>query len=446
MERKSVDFLSSTYKPYAESATCNAYVQVLVNVRRQPMTLLLTDLRAWPVSTQATPKRPIHLLHLIEDLGPGGAERLLYTNLKHLDPERFQHTVLTVFSSTGHWADPIRQLGVNIESLGCTSLRDFPVGIARLRKRLKIDPPDLIHTHLWAANVIGRIAGRLAGVPVISSVHNPDHEPEAWEDGSDVSRTKRVLAREIDRLSARFGCDRMIAVSEYTRQSAHRCLGFPLERIELLYNPIDAEVFASAGDPEHDRKALLSELQLAEDSLLLLNIGRLTPQKGQIYAVRALPNILKQYPTTNLVLVGIATDNQWFAGLQAEIQLLGVADHVHFLGARSDVPNLLRACDIFIFPSLYEGLGMALIEAMAAGCACIASAGGPLPEIVQPGVDGLLVEPRNEKLLGEAVCELLGNSSRRTSMGAAARESALKRFQPQPAADKLATIYESMFK
>src|SRR5262249_32008807 len=187
-----------------------------------------------------------YIVHLIEALGSGGAERLLYTNLKHFDRSCFRSEVITVFSSATHWKEPIQELGVKVTSLDCQSLRDLPKGVQRLRRLLQNNRPDLIHTHLWAANVIGRVAGRLSRIPVISSIHNPDHEPDAWEDGAAVSPLKRRFAQLMDRWTAEFGCDRLVAVSEYVRRSAHRRLGFPLQRIDLLYNRVDVDQFQSA--------------------------------------------------------------------------------------------------------------------------------------------------------------------------------------------------------
>lgn len=392
--------------------------------------------------TDTAANKPLHVVHLIEALGPGGAERLLYTNLKYLQRQNIRSTVFTVFANATHWVEPIRQLGVTVQSLNCQGIRDLPAGAAHLRSWLRMNQTDLIHTHLWAANIIGRVAGRLAGVPVISSIHNPDHEPEVWADGAEVSRNKRQLARVLDRWTARYGCHRLVAVSEYVRQSARRHLHFPLERIDLLYNPIDADTFSAPAFRNRDQ--VWRGLGLPAESIVLLNVARVSPQKGQVYAVRALPIVSKQYPNVHLVLVGATTDSQWLAQLKKEIQLLGVTSQVHIIGPRSDVPDLLHACDIFVFPSLYEGLGIALIEAMAAGCACIACDTGPVPEVVSHGVNGLLVPPRDETRLAEAVCELLADPDRRASLAVAARQSALKRFQPQIAADKLISIYESV--
>src|SRR6185369_9367361 len=105
--------------------------------------------------------KPLRVAHLIETLGPGGAERLLYTNLKQFDPDRVRSTVITVFPHATHWQEPIRNLGVPVVSLNCRSSRDILKGIGRLRTWLCDNPTDVIHSHLWAANIIGRMAGRL---------------------------------------------------------------------------------------------------------------------------------------------------------------------------------------------------------------------------------------------------------------------------------------------
>jgi glycosyltransferase involved in cell wall biosynthesis len=398
--------------------------------------------QAGTLPPQTASKNPsMHVIHLIEALGPGGAERLLYTNLKHFDPERVRSTVITVYPHATHWLEPITALGVSVVSLNCGSVREIPKGIRTLRTWLLANQPDLIHSHLWAANIIGRVAGRLTGTPVISSVHNPDHEAEAWADGSNVGLTKRRMVRGLDRWTAHLGSDRLIAVSEYVRQSANRHLRVSLDSIELVYNPIDTDLLQAA--PAKGRAELLRECGLPADSLILLNVARVSPQKGLLYALRALPSILERYPAAHLVSVG-ATDPSWLAQLEREATTLGVTEHFHVLGGRRDVIDFLRACDVFIFPSLYEGLGIALIEAMAAGCACVASSAGPIPEVISDGEDGILVPPARPEAIAAAVCRLLENESLRVRLGKAASQTAFSRFQPQKSADALTRIYESV--
>lgn len=387
---------------------------------------------------------PLRVAHLIETLGPGGAERLLYTNLKHFDPDQIQSTVITVFPHATHWQEPIRELGVPVVSLNCRSARDIPKGVGRLRTWLRANETDVIHSHLWAANIIGRVAGRLSKVPVVSSVHNPDHEPQAWTDGADVSLITRHAVKALDRWSAHFGNKRMIAVSDYVKQSAHRDLHFSLDAIELVYNPVDIDLLTAP--VRRNRSEVLGEHGLSANDLILLNVARVSPQKGLLYAVRALPAILRDFPSVQLVSVGATTDDRWVKHLKREAEALGVADHFHLLGAQPNVPAFLRACDLFVFPSLYEGLGIALIEAMAAGAACIATNVGPIPEVVQDGRDGVLVLPADPDHFARAVCDLLGDPSRRAQLGKAATETALRRFQPKESAERLTRIYESVVK
>ena len=383
----------------------------------------------------------IHVAHVIETLGPGGAERLLYTNLKHFDPDQIRSTVITVYPHGTHFRESITELGVPVVSLDCRSTRDIPKGVSRLRAWLRANQPDLVHSHLWAANVISRIAGRMTGVPVVSSVHNPDHEPQAWSDGADVSLITRHAVKALDRWTAKFGSSRMVAVSDYVRKSAGRDLHFPLQSIDLVYNPFDVDLMKA---PVKDRVELLRELGLPVESQILLNVARVSPQKGLLYAVRALPEILKQYPQVHLLSVGATTDPRWTSELKREAESLGVADHFHMLGAQANVVDFLRACDIFVFPSLYEGLGIALIEAMAAGCVCVATNTGPIPEVVQDGKDGVLVPSADAEALARAICDLLGDPTRRSQLGTAAKQTAFSKFQPKEQAERLTRVYESV--
>ena len=390
------------------------------------------------------PNRKLKVLHLIEGLGSGGAERLLYTNLKHFDRERLENEVVTVFSANDYWKQPILDFGVPVSSLDCKSLRDILTGVSRLRKEIARFRPDLIHTHLWAANVVGRIAGFLTKVPVLSSIHNPEYEPEVFTDTTELNSKKLFVARSLDKWTARFGCRKMLAVSRYVKESASRHLDFPLEKIEVLYNPVDVSDLCSGAN--RTRAGVLNELNLPPDSSILLNVARVAPQKGLLYAIQALAEIRRKFPETCLISVGGQDDAAWLARLEREIEKLDLKNHVRLLGARRDVKDFLYNCDLFVFPSVFEGLGIALTEAMAVGCACVASDIKPLDEFVEAGVDGIFFAPGNSSALAQAAVDLLENEKKRAAIGQAAQEKALSLFQPQPAADKLTEIYFSMIK
>ena len=388
--------------------------------------------------------RKLKVLHLIEGLGSGGAERLLYTNLKHFDRARLENEVVTVFSAADYWKQPILDLDVPVSTLDCRSLRDIMTGVRRLRKEIARFQPHLIHTHLWTANIVGRIAGFLTGTPVISSIHNPEYEPEVLTDTAHLNSKKLFVARSLDKWTARVACRKMLAVSRYVKASASLHLDFPPEKIEVLYNPVDVSDLCSGS--VRTRAGVLNELNLPADSLILLNVARVAPQKGLLYAIQSLAEIRRKFPETHLISVGGKDDATWLARLEEEIEKLGLKNHVHLLGARRDVKDFLYNCDLFVFPSLFEGLGIALTEAMAVGCACVASDIKPLDEFVENEVDGMFFPPRNPAALARAAVNLLENEKKREAIGAAAREKALSLFQPQPAADKLTEIYFSMIK
>lgn len=384
----------------------------------------------------------INVLHVIESLGSGGAERLLHTNLQYLDQKRVRSVVVTLCADGDHWVEPIKELGVEVVTLKCATRGELAGAVGALVRISRARQTHLIHTHLFWANILGRIAGLLSGIPVISSIHNPEYEPQVWENSPSASRGKVKFCAFADRWTALCACDRMIAVSEFVRQSAARHLKFPVEHIDLLYNPVDmSELDAPI---TRSRRDLIREWQLPDDCAVLLNVARVAPQKGLVHAVRAMPEVVRQFPNAQLVSVGALTDSRYVERIRREATALGVADRVHLLGPRRDIGSLLRACDVFLFPSNYEGQGIALVEAMATGCACIASDIGPMKELLVDGVTGRLVPPGDPSGLAAAVCELLSRPDLRQRLGAAARESAVMRFQPVPSTERLVRIYETV--
>jgi glycosyltransferase involved in cell wall biosynthesis len=370
----------------------------------------------------------IHVAHVIEGLGPGGAERLLVTNLPKLAADGFRNTVVSVFARRSYWMEELRRQGVAVVELNAAGYRSLPAAIVQLVRWARVARPDLFHTHLWAANIVGRAAGGILGTPAISSIHSPDYEPEALNDGSRVPRWKRTLVRLLDALTAKLWCTSMIAVSGYVRDSAHRRLAYPRERIAVIHNPIDARQFQK---PSQGTLGI-AELGIEVGATVLLHVGRVTPEKGLLYAIRALPHVLAHTPAALLVSVGETSDSRWLATLRAEADQLGVGKRVVFLGPRREIADLLRACDVFVFPSLYEGLGIALIEAMAAGCACVASDIPAVREVVTHDRDGVLVPPRDAEGLAAAITALLREPNLRHRLGQAAAAAAV-RFRPDSA-------------
>lgn len=387
-----------------------------------------------------TQAAPIRVLHLIEDLGTGGAERLLYVNLSHLPPQSFTGIVCQLYGRALHWRQPIQDLGYPVLSLNMRSIRDLPRGVFRLLRLLRRHPVDLIHTHLYGANLVGRIAAALGGVPVVSSIHSPDYEPAATRN---LSPLKVRTIRWLDRLSCRLGHPSFVAVSQYVRRSAERDLGIPRDRVRVIYNAIDVNAFSRSGDTAAAARRLREDLGLSADDPVILCVARMDPHKGLRHLIEALPALVREFPTVTVVFIGGGPAAVPDA-LLALADGLQVRSHVHFLGEKTDIRPYLHMCDVFVLPSFFEGMGIALVEAMAMERPCIATSTTAIPEVVAAGKSGLLVAPGDTPALAAAIARLLGDSTLRARFGAEGRRIADERFNVARNIRQLESVYEEV--
>lgn len=280
--------------------------------------------------------------------------------------------------------------------------RDYDLALLwRLRALLRDKKPDLVHTHLVHADLFGYFAARAAGVRrVISSRHNDDqfrYRPR-W----------RKLHRRLWRWT-KGG----IAISESISRFAIEVEGAPAEKITVVHYGIDF-AWLSDDDIEAARHRLRTDLGLERDALLLGMVCRLVEQKGIPYALEALRRLRSQFPRAHLVIAG---DGENADELRRLASALGIADRVHWLGWRSDAADLMSAFDLLLVPSLWEGFGLVLLEAMARRVPVIASRVGAIPEVVAHGETGILIEPGDVPALAQAMARLLDDRALRKYMG-----------------------------
>ena len=382
----------------------------------------------------------MRILHLIEDLGSGGAERLLHVNLSRLDRRAFDGVVCHLYDRAPHWKQPILDLGYPVVSLGLRSIRDLPRGVVRLVRLLRRDPVDLVHTHLYGANLVGRIAAAVVGIPVVSSLHCPDYDPAVFVDNATLSPAKLRILRWLDRASCRLAGPAFVAVSQYVKQSAERHLGIPRDRTTVIYNGIDMTMFSRDADTAARAMRLRAKLGLTGDAPIVLCVARLDPQKGLRYLIEALPAVVRECPRVAALFVGTGPPAMQ-SSLESLAERLHVRSHVHFVGATSDVRSYLELCDLFVQPSLYEGMGIALVEAMAMERACVSSRASAIPEVVADGVSGSLVAPADAGALAIAITRLLKDPALRSRMGAEGRRIAVDRFDVARNIRQLESVY-----
>ena len=375
---------------------------------------------------------------MIETLGLGGAERLLALTVRELKRSAHTSVVAHLLDRPRDWREQIENGGTPVESLMLDSVWSLPHAVAGIRRLIRRWRIDVVHSHLYFPNFAAQVAGWRERVPVVSSLHNLELEPEILRDNVRFTRRKQWALTQVARLGVRLGRPTLIAVSEAVRRSALRQLGVAPDTILTIHSGLDVDAFA----PPSALPSLRARLGLSPSTLVLVIVGRLVPLKGHRYLLEALPRVRAVVPDTTLLVVGDGAQRE---PLAAAATTLGVGSAVRFLGAgRELVDHALEAADIVVAPSLSEGFGLAVLEAMAIGRPCVTSRTGGLPEIVEHEHSGLLVPPGDVGALADALVRLARDPELRQRMGRRGRELVETRFDIRETVRRLATLYDDI--
>ena len=376
------------------------------------------------------------ILHIIESLGHGGAEHQLVLNISTLNSARFENFVCYLRPAVDYLLRDVTQLGVHAFCLGVKGKGEWISGIWRLVRFIKSANIDLVHTSLFESEILGGIAGRLSGVPVVSSLVNTSDPSLILGEEPHPSRTKFQLARLLTKMVYMTCFQHFVAISQYVRDSAIQSFKIPETKVTVIPRAVPREWLESV--PEYDICALRAELSLNGCYPVILNVGRLVSQKGQRYLLEAMPRILQSLPKAKLLIVG---EGPLKNELEIMIRELHLQDAVLFLGKSTRVKELLLACDFFIFPSLWEGFGVTLLEAVALGKPCIACNVGPISEFIEHKKTGLLVKSRCSQSLADAVLRLSSDKEMVTNLGQRAQQTVLTKFLIDKNIKKLEALY-----
>lgn len=376
----------------------------------------------------AAPRR-IRVCHIMSADLWAGAEVQMATAASYL-VERADVDLTAVLLNEGPLADELRRLGVPVTVID--ERRESALGIfVSLVRYLRSHPVDVVHTHRCKDTVLGAIAARLAGVPgVIRTVHGQSEPLRGWP------WVKYRIYEALDTLTLRCFADKIVAVSgrmaEELGQSGHEP-----ERVVCIHNGVDLRRVQTGRTREDVRR----ELGVGPDALLIGTVGRLSPVKGQAHLLRAARLILQKEPGARVVIVGEGPLRDGLLSLAKELEI----DHAcRFVGPRMDVYDLVAAMDVFVLPSLAEGIPMALLEAMALGTPVVATDVGGVPEIVKHRATGLLVRSRDEQGLAEACLELARDPHWAGTLGARARRAVEEGFSHEQNGLALARTYRSI--
>ena len=377
----------------------------------------------------------MQVLHVINSLGAGGAERSLAELLPELRDRGIDSRIACFHHRDAGVHDEVVAAGFEVHVLSAgTPLRVVP----ELRRLIRERQPDLVHTTIFDGDVAGRLAAARTGVPVLSSIVNMTYDPDRVPDPS-IPAYKLRAVRAVDAWTARHLTSHFHAITHAVKASAVRALRVDADRVTVVERGRDG---ARLGAPSAERRAAArAELGLRPDAEVLVNVGRQEFQKGQADLLRALPLLRAR---ERLVLLIAGREGNASGDLRALAEASGVGPRVRFLGHRDDVVDVLAAGDVFVFPSKYEGLGGAVLEAMALGLPVVASRLPPLEEVVEEGESADLVPVGDPAALGAAIEALLDDTDRRERYGRRARRIFEERFTLGRSAERMAQLYEAV--
>jgi glycosyltransferase involved in cell wall biosynthesis len=359
------------------------------------------------------------LAHLIESDGPGGAERMLATLAGGLQAAGAENVVVAPARGEGWLAHELRGTGVRVELFHLD--RPFSPMLARwLTATLRRHRVALAHSHEFTMAVYGAWAARQAGIPHVVTMHGSRYY---------AGRLRRRIAMRMAVALSRS----VVAVSQGLKRHLSRDLLVRASRIDTIPNGAQLTPVAQS--------ALRAELRLGEGDQLAVAIGSLYPVKGHRFLLEALALLAERYPRLH---VAIAGRGELEAGLRARARDLRVEGRFHLLGLRSDIANLLAAADVFVLPSLSEGVPLAVLEAMLAGRPIVATAVGDVPTVLMDGRAGVLVPPGDAAALASGLAQLLADPTQARRLSTAASERAAEAYTVDTMLERYVSVYDRL--
>lgn len=377
---------------------------------------------------------------MLDTLGIGGAEQLVLSLCKGLNPEIFHVVVCTLFSRDPKLpeplADEIRSLGIHVEQLSMQRWRDR-TAIARFLRLIDKDDIDIVHSHMVPANFWGSLLAKLFRNRLTAYTC---HEPFLQK-----GLTMRLQQTALNI----FLTNRVISISDMTTRFVRNVCHAPAYKIVKIPNAVDTDRFNPSVSGRYVREAM----GIPEHVPVIGNVGRYTPEKGYSFFLETAALIRQTHPEARFLIAGHVPEHNYLRNLSKK---LGLQDRLIFAGPRRDIPEVMGAIDIFLFTSIWgEGFGISLIEAMASGKSIIAANVGATREIIDDRVTGLLPSPKvwmpetdrlNVAALAEAADFLLQNPDVRQQLGHEARRQAVKRFSMPSWIKSIEDLYCNMIK
>lgn len=361
------------------------------------------------------------ILHVIDSLHLGGAQEVVMNLATCGSTAEFRHEVATMHGRGVYW-ERMAALGIPLHSL--SPHKFVPWYAASLPALLLRRKFDILHCHLVASNIFAKPAGALCGVPVII---NHDHT-------NDDYRANDRIRLALDTTANRFATH-LIAVSDSCRKFLIERENVPAEKITLVQNAIDLARFSRASGTRAEARRRLG---LPDGVPVVAGVGRLNPQKNFTHFIRIATEVTKHHPETVFLIAGEGPEDGLLKRCAGESRF---GDRMKFCGYVADTRSVYLATDILLMPSLFEGLPMTLLEAMAMEVPVVASALDGIAEVVEDGVDGFLAQPGATEIFAEKIRRLIEDPDLAARAGRAASAKIALRFSASRMCAEVEKIY-----
>jgi len=364
----------------------------------------------------------VKVLQVTTDMNIGGISNYIFELSRALKGKKIDTVVA---SSGGDLENSLDKAGIPHERLDIKTKFEFSpkvfLSAFAIKKIVQKEGIDIIHAHSRVSQVAGLIASRMTGTPMITTCHG---------------YFKKRLRSVIDTWG-----DKVIAISAAVYRHLKEDLGVTDNRIELVYSGIDVYKFSKEFS-DADIAKIKMYLGLSGKAVIG-TIGRLSPVKGQKFFMQAMVEILKRRPDAGGLVVGSGPEGP---SIKSLAMALGIDDRISFVDSVLDTREALAAMDVFVFPSVKEGLGIALLEALAAARPCIASRTGGIEDIIKDGENGVLVEVGDAGAIAAAALKLLSDENLRLDLGRSGRRLVQSSFTLERMADDIARVYKSVMR
>lgn len=374
----------------------------------------------------------MRVLHIITSLGAGGAERSLAEMLPAFDAAGIESSIACMVRKPDGVHESVESAGYTVRVVGADRLK----ATRRIRRVIGAWEPDIVHTTLFDADVLGRLAALGKPCKVLTSLVNTTYDGVRVAD-TGINPFKFAAAKAVDRTTARYMTDHFHAISSAARDSAIRHMGIPSDRITVVNRGRNLE---RLGTPSRERRAAVRcKLDLPSDAEVVLHTGRQELQKGLGALLEAIVTLMAERP--HLVMLQAGREGKATQDLHRIMINAGVATRIRFLGHRADVGDLLAASDVFVFPSIYEGAGGSVLEAMAMRVPIVVSDIPALSDVVEPGRAGVVVPVGDRSALAQAIGHLLDHPDEAAQMADRAQRIFLDRFTLERSVEGMVDLY-----